>query len=73
MGLKQGALKTIYIGGILPLLLCGAPVWKNVMNKSCYKAKLIIIIIVIIIIKIQRLINIRLAKAYRADSNEELA
>jgi hypothetical protein len=27
-GLKHAALKTIYTGGILPLLLYGAPVWK---------------------------------------------
>ena len=31
------------------------------MNKSCYKAKLI---------RIQRLINIRIAEAYRTVSNE---
>jgi hypothetical protein len=36
-GLKHEALKTIYTGGILPLLLYGAPVWTNVMNKCCYK------------------------------------
>ena len=43
LGLQQGALNTIhvYTGGILPLLLYGAPAWKHVMNKSCYKAKLI--------------------------------
>jgi len=62
-GLKHEALKTIYTGGILPLLLYGAPVWKNVMNKSCYKAKLI---------RIQRLINIKITKAYRVVSNEAL-
>ena len=33
------------------------------MNKSCYKAKLI---------RIQRLINIRIAKAYRMVSNEAM-
>jgi hypothetical protein len=27
--LKQAALKTIYTGGILSLLLYGAPVWKQ--------------------------------------------
>jgi cbb3-type cytochrome oxidase subunit 1 len=62
-GLKHEALKTIYTGGILPMLLYGAPVWKNVMNKSCYKAKLI---------RIQTLINIKIAKAYRTVSNEAL-
>jgi len=39
--LKHEALKTIYTGGILPLLLYGAPVWKSVLNRFCYKAKLI--------------------------------
>jgi hypothetical protein len=38
-------------------------VWKNVVNKFCYKAKLI---------GIQRLINIRIAKAYCTVSNEAL-
>jgi len=62
-GLKHETLKTIYTGGILPLLLYGAPVWKSALNKHCYKAKLI---------RIQRLINIRIAKAYRTVSNEAL-
>ena len=62
-GLKHKAMKTIYTGGILPLLLYGAPVWKSVLNKSCYKAKLI---------RIQRLINIKIAKAYRTVLNEAL-
>jgi len=61
MGLKHEALKTIYTGGILPLILYGAPVWKSVLDNTCYKAK---------IIRIQMLINIRKAKAYRTVSNE---
>jgi hypothetical protein len=61
-GLKHEALKTIYTGGILPLMLYGAPVWK-VMDIKCYKAKLI---------RVQMLINIRIAKAYRTVSNEAL-
>jgi len=52
-GLRHEALKTIYTGGILPLMLYGAPVWKNVLNRPCYKAKLN---------RIQRLINLRIAK-----------
>jgi len=40
MGLKQMALKTIYAGGILPLILYGAPVWKGVFDITFYKAKL---------------------------------
>jgi len=38
-------------------------VWKSVLKKACYKSK---------IIRIQRLINIRIAKAYRTVSNEAL-
>jgi len=48
-GLKLKALKTIYTGAILPIILYGAPIWKDVMKRSCYKAK---------IVRIQRLINI---------------
>jgi len=62
-GLKHKALNTIHTGGILPLILYGAPVWRSVMNRACYKAK---------IVRIQRLINIRIAKAYRTASNEAL-
>ena len=62
-GLKHTALKTIYAGGILPLILYGAPVWKGALDITCYKAKLI---------RVQRLINIRIAKAYRTVSNEAL-
>jgi hypothetical protein len=62
-GLKHEALKTIYIGGIVPLILYGAPVWKSVLDNTCYEAN---------IIRIQRLINIRIAKAYRTVSNEAL-
>ena len=47
----------------MPLLLYGAPVWKSVLNRFCYKAKLI---------RIQRLINLRISKAYRKVSNEAL-
>jgi len=62
-GLKHKALKTIYTGAILPLILYAAPVWKSVLNRFCYKAKLV---------RIQRLINIRIAKAYRTVSNDAL-
>jgi hypothetical protein len=56
-------LKRIYTGGILPFILYGAPVWKSVIDNTCYKAKLI---------RIQRLTNIQIAKAYRTVSNEAL-
>ena len=62
-GLKHEALRTIYTGGILPLILYGAPVWSSVLNKKCYRGK---------IIRTQRLINIKIAKAYRTVSNEAL-
>jgi ribonuclease HI len=62
-GLKHAALKTIYTGGILPLILYGAPVWRKAIDKACYRLKLI---------RVQRLINIKIAKAYRTVSNEAL-
>ena len=62
-GLKHEALKTIYTGGILPLILYGAPVWNSILNRKCYRSKLI---------RIQRFINIKRAKAYRTVSNEAL-
>ena len=40
-GLKHKALKTIYTGAILPIILYGAPIWKDVMKRSCYKAKIV--------------------------------
>ena len=61
--LKHETLKTIYTGVILPLILYGAPVWSSVLDNTCNKAKLI---------RIQRLINIRIAKAYRTASIEAL-
>jgi hypothetical protein len=35
--LKQTFLKTIYTGGIILLLLYGAPVWKKAIDKANYK------------------------------------
>jgi ribonuclease HI len=57
------ALKTIYRGAVLPLLQYGAPVWGKALEKDSYKRKLI---------RVQRLINIRIAKAYCTVSNEAL-
>jgi hypothetical protein len=62
-GLSHAALRPIYTGGILPLLLYGAPVWINGTKKACYKQK---------IIRVQRKMNIKIAKAYRTVSNEAL-
>jgi hypothetical protein len=61
-GLGHTALKIIYTGGILPLILYGASVWSSVLNKECYRNRIII----------QRLIQIKIAKAYRTVSNEAL-
>jgi hypothetical protein len=49
--------------GILPLLLYGAPIWIKATNKASYKLK---------ITRVQRLINIRLARAYQTVLNEAL-
>jgi len=62
-GLNYAALKNIYTVGIIPLLLYGSPVWVNAINKASYKLK---------ITRVERLINIRLARAYRTVSNEAL-
>jgi hypothetical protein len=62
-GLKHAVLKTIYTGRILPLLLYGAPVWRKAIDVVSYKSKLL---------RVQRFINIKIAKAYRTVSNEAL-
>jgi len=53
-GLSHKALKTLYTGGIQPLLLYGAPVWANIIEKTSHRKKLT---------RVQRLINIKIAKA----------
>jgi hypothetical protein len=62
-GLKQEALKTIHNGAILPQLLYAAPVWTEFIKKECNKAKYV---------RVQRLISLRIAKAYCAISHEAL-
>jgi len=62
-GLKHGALKTIYKAAILPFLLYGAPVWIEALQYEHNRLKYI---------RVQRLIIIRIAKAYRKVSNEAL-
>ena len=60
-GLGHKALKTIYEGTIVPILTYGAPIWLEAIkkNKNLIKYK-----------RIQRLINIKIAKAYRTISYE---
>jgi len=58
-GLGHKALKTIYEVAVVPLLTYGAPIWIEGIrkNKNLTKYK-----------RIQRLINIKVAKAYRTIS-----
>jgi hypothetical protein len=62
-GQSHETLYTIYKGAILPLLLYGAPVWIEALGKECNK---------IIYNRVQRLINIKIAKAFRTPSNKAL-
>jgi uncharacterized protein YvpB len=48
---------------IQPLLLYGAPVWAEILKKSSYSKE---------VTRVQRLINIKIEKAYRTVSNEAL-
>jgi len=62
-GLSHAALHTIQIGAILPLLVYGAPLWIETLKKECNKT---------IYNRVKRLINIKIAKAFRTTSNEAL-
>ena len=62
-GLKQEALRIIYSGAILPQLLYAAPVWAEAIQKKCNKDKYT---------RVQRLISLRIARAYRTISHEAL-
>ena len=62
-GLNHKALTTIYKGAILPLLSYGAPIWSNALAKNYNLRKLK---------RVQRLINIRIARSFRTASYEAL-
>jgi hypothetical protein len=62
-GLKHDVLKIIYNGAILPLLAYGAAVWIESLKKKHKALK---------IKRMQRLINIKIARAYRTTSHEAL-
>jgi len=62
-GLSHNALKTLYTAEIQPLLLYGALVWAETVEKSRYRKMLT---------GVQRLINMKIAKAYGTVSNEAL-
>jgi hypothetical protein len=60
-GLGHKSLKTVYEGAIVPLMTYRAPVWEGAITKHKYLLKLQ---------SAQRLINIKIAKAYRTISFE---
>ena len=62
-GIKQEAIATIYKGAILPLLSYGDPVWFEAMKHGHNRQKYV---------RAQRLINLRMARAYRTTSSEAL-
>jgi ribonuclease HI len=61
--IKHAAIATIYKGTILPLLTYGAPIWIEAMNYEHNRQNYI---------RVQRLINISMTKAYRTTSSEAL-
>jgi len=62
-GLGHEALKIIYNGAILPQLLYAAPAWIESIKKKYNRVKYT---------RVQRLINLRMAKAYRMISHKAL-
>jgi hypothetical protein len=62
-GLKHDTLKTIYNGAVLPQLLYVAPVWVESIKKECNRAKYV---------RVQRLISLRITKAYHTISHEAI-
>jgi hypothetical protein len=62
--IKHVPMATINKGAILPLLSYGAPIWIEAMNYERNRWKYI---------RVQRLINVSMAKAYRTTSSEALS
>ena len=62
-GLKNEAIAVMYKGAILPIITNGTPVWNDAMkhehNRQSY-------------VRVQRLINLKMARAYRTTSAEAL-
>ena len=56
-GLGHKAFKTIYEGAVVPILTYGPPIWVETIRKNKNLAKYK---------RIQRLLNIKIAKAYRS-------
>lgn len=62
-GLRATALRTIYKGAILPILSYGSPMWIEALKRQYNRTK---------INRVQRLINLKMVKAYRTTSSEAL-
>jgi hypothetical protein len=62
-GLKNKVIATMYKGAILPLPKYGAPVWIDAMKYEHNRQKYI---------RVQRLINLKMARAYQIPSSEAL-
>jgi ribonuclease HI len=62
-GLRHDVLRMIYLGAILPILSYGAQVWVDGLQRNSNASKLR---------RIQRLTNIKIAKAYRTTSHKAL-
>lgn len=62
-GLRATALRTIYKGAILPILSYGSPMWIDALERQYNRTK---------INRVQRLINLKMVKAYRTTSSEAL-
>ena len=62
-GLRPDVMRIIYKGAILPLLSYGAPAWIEATQRTYNKMKLR---------RVQRLVNIKIAKAFRTTSHEAL-
>jgi len=62
-GLRHDVLRIIYAGAILPILSYGAPIWIENLERKHNVTKLR---------RVQRLINIKIARAYLTTSREAL-
>ena len=62
-GLRHDILRMVYSGAILPILSYGAQVWLETLQQKSNVRK---------VMRIQRLANIKIAKAYRTTSHEAL-
>jgi hypothetical protein len=63
MGLQNEAIEIMYKGAILPLPTYGAPVWIDAMKYEHNRQKYV---------RVQRLINLKIGRAYRTTSSEAL-